>query len=551
MSECIVWDSQTGTSHPSQWYRLADSSSHPNLPSSFAFCPTEKQWALASRHDITVFPLPVETPWTSPTEHPQPVGRIDLQPLHGMVTRLVWSRDGSQIFVQDSKANFHIYDALTFTHLLTLSLPPIHMPPFDVGRPESTLALSEDERYLLSDVALAPDPPSSATPLGKVWMHPSLPPARLQSTPLPLPQARSRAATEFAIKIYVIPCDNAEAEAEEGDVEGDTSRRVTRVDAGDARGSGRGGGGGRRGRTQATWRAVWRRRGGQVARRRRQARAEQGGVGELRGRAAQGEEEEGDVRRRRRVTSDAGGGQRAGGRGQRAGGRGQRAGGGGLCGGGTRVQEGEAEKAARRRRKLLVPRTYSGVYATALRQHSSPEREDHPPHVVAICRDGTLLTAAVGFPDVVTTIRPAGLPAGKLPPIRGASFSSGGARVLVVGSVFCLVLDTLTGATIAGIDSGRYDTLFRGVPESAELSGDGRVAMIQNVRLQRWIALPEPEWWLWKVEDGTLHQVLSCEDGPAVWECALSQDGRVAGFATEKGEVFFRNVGDLCPTHFL
>ncbi|KAH9936876.1 uncharacterized protein BXZ73DRAFT_100291 [Epithele typhae] len=294
-----------------------------------------------------------------------------------LVTRLVWSRDGSQIFVQDSTAKVHIYDALTFTHLRTLSPPPIYTETFGVQvRRASTLALSEDEQYLLSDVALAPFTSSSIK-------HSSI--------------------------------------------------------------------------------CVW------------------------------------------------------------------------------TLATGSCELHFLRYYDNAVPGIDSKIYATTLRQHSSPQCEDPDrPHVVAICENGTLLTAAVGLPDAVTTIRPPG----DLRPIHGASFSSEGTRVLVVGGVFCLVLDTLTGATIAGIDSGRYDTLFRGIPTSAKLSGDGRVAMIQNERSQRWFGL-QPEWWLRKVEDGTLHQVLSCEDGPAVWKCALSRDGCVAGFATEEGEVFFRNVGDL------
>ncbi|KAH9936868.1 uncharacterized protein BXZ73DRAFT_76661 [Epithele typhae] len=347
MSECIMWDSKTGTSHPSQWYHLADAPSYPTLPTSFAFCSTEKQWALASRHDISVFPL--ETPPTSSTDHSQPVGRIDLQPLDGLVARLLWSRDGSRIFAQDSKANVHIYDALTFTHLRTLSPPPVYTQALGVVQRVSTLALSEDEQYLLSDVAL---------------------PKNLSSTIIRSSICVWALATGSCELHFLHHHDNA------------------------------------------------------------------------------------------------------------------------------------------------TTGTYSGIYATALRQHSSPGREDHRLHVVAICNNGTVLTAAVGLPDAVTAFRPAGLPASVRNIPDRACFSSDGTRVLVAESTCCLVLDTLTGATIAGIDSGRFDALFRGVPDGAELSGDGRVAMIRGKRPQWWFGL-QPEWWLWRVEDGTLHQVLNFKDGPA------------------------------------
>ncbi|KAH9936865.1 uncharacterized protein BXZ73DRAFT_100280 [Epithele typhae] len=187
-----------------------------------------------------------------------------------------------------------------------------------------------------------------------------------------------------------------------------------------------------------------------------------------------------------------------------------------------------------------ITRFESKIYATALRQHSSPEREDHRPRVVAICRHGTLLTAAVGLPDAVTTIPPPG----DFPTIHRASFSSDGTRLLVTGdspTPFRLVLDTLTGATIAGFDGGRYHALFRGVPTAAELSGDGQVAVIESEGSGR----GPSEWWLWRLEDGTPHRVLNREDRQVVRKCALSRDGRVAGFATKEGAAFFRNVDDL------
>ncbi|KAH9938873.1 uncharacterized protein BXZ73DRAFT_99934 [Epithele typhae] len=384
VSECIVWDSQTGKSHPSHWYCLADSPlSYPASPSPFAFCPTETHWAIASLHDITVFPLPVETASTSPTDHSQPVGRIDLH-LDVLVMRLCWSRDGSQIFAQDVAAKIHIYDALAFTHLRTLSPPPIytatsgeHVPEgLDYIRRPGILALSADERYLLSNVALS----SSST----------------QSNP-----------------IY-----------------------------------------------------VW------------------------------------------------------------------------------TLADGSCESHFLGYHDSAISGTDTQFYATAIRQHSSPELE-HPPHVVTICRNGTLLTAAVGSPDGVTTIRPAGLPA-DLQSIQDASFSSDGMRVLFLGAKgtpYFLVVDTLTGATIASLDCGHYPSLFSGVLTIGVLSGDGQVVAIGDERLEPWLQ-QRPEWWLWRLEDGTLRKAVGHEDGRFVRKCALSRDGSVAGFGTTGGDVFFRNVGD-------
>ncbi|KAH9938865.1 uncharacterized protein BXZ73DRAFT_99927 [Epithele typhae] len=193
-----------------------------------------------------------------------------------------------------------------------------------------------------------------------------------------------------------------------------------------------------------------------------------------------------------------------------------------------------------------VPEADTYLYATALRQDTRSPGLEHRAHVVVMCENGTLLTAAVGSPDGVTTIRPAGFPA-DLGLISHALFSSDGMRVLVVKfTVTFLVLDTLTGATIASLDSGRYPTLCSGpwLGMNVVLSGDGRVAAIPS---QRWMFEERPEWWLWRLEDGMPpRKMLGLGGtGPAsVGRCALSWDGSVAGFAAAGGDVFFRNVED-------
>ncbi|KAH9938787.1 uncharacterized protein BXZ73DRAFT_76295 [Epithele typhae] len=381
MSECIVWNSQTGTPYASHWYRLGDQEYYETSPSPFAFCPTERHWAIASRHDITVFPLPVETASTRPTDQFQPVGRIVL-PLDCLVMRLLWSQDGTRIFAQDSAANVHIYDALVLTHLRTLAPPPISTATSgDVpgrwfhGRHTGTFALSADERYLLSDVAL-PFSPNS-------------------------------------ICVWTLADGSCEPHL-------------------------------------------------------------------------------------------------------------------------LRYQDGSTPDIAN-----------ADIYATALRQHSgsSPEPERRP-HVVVICKNGTLLTATVGAPDGAATIRPAGLPA-DLQSLEAASFSSDGTRVLVfhaMGPSVSLVLDTLTGATIASLDGRRGLSPHTGTFARAKLSSNGHVVAIRDS--------VGSEWWLWRLEDGTLCKVPGHEGRPNVRKWTLSPDASVVGFATEAGEVLFSGVWGTLETLF-
>ncbi|KAH9932728.1 uncharacterized protein BXZ73DRAFT_101268 [Epithele typhae] len=157
-------------------------------------------------------------------------------------------------------------------------------------------------------------------------------------------------------------------------------------------------------------------------------------------------------------------------------------------------------------RDSAPPGTDTQICATSLREHSSPAALDHRPHVVAMCDNGTLLTAAAGSPDEVAAVRPAGLPA-DLRSISHASFSADGTRAVVVGArrtPFCLVLDTFTGATIAVLDDRRDPTLYRDVDTIVDLSGDGRVVAIKITR---------SEWWLWRLEDGTMCAVPGRFDG--------------------------------------
>ncbi|KAH9924274.1 uncharacterized protein BXZ73DRAFT_103563 [Epithele typhae] len=180
-----------------------------------------------------------------------------------------------------------------------------------------------------------------------------------------------------------------------------------------------------------------------------------------------------------------------------------------------------------------LPGTDTKFHATALRQPQAQASNRHP-----ALRRGRLARQSDDRPARAA-------PGGPPLPLARVLLLRRDARARRHARPLCLVLDTLTGATIASLDGGCHPALVRGVSPFVALSGDGRVAAIGRERLKWWLGGQNNEWWTWRLEDGTLRKVLGHEDGvSAVWIRALSRDGSVAGFATARGDVFFRDVGD-------
>ncbi|KAH9938767.1 Quino protein amine dehydrogenase [Epithele typhae] len=120
-TELIIWDTEPGIPVLTEWYE----EHHPGgyEPHCVAFSPDETQFAFASPTAIHVYSLPLATGSTISRNIPQRIGRLPLDATDTRFVGVLWSLDGTQIFVQDALARVHVCDASSFAHLRSLLVP--------------------------------------------------------------------------------------------------------------------------------------------------------------------------------------------------------------------------------------------------------------------------------------------------------------------------------------------------------------------------------------------------------------------------------------------
>ncbi|KAH9938742.1 uncharacterized protein BXZ73DRAFT_76261 [Epithele typhae] len=157
-TELIIWDTESGIPVHTDWYEERDRFN--DLPHRVAFSPNEAQ-------SIHVFSLPLATSSTPSGKIPQKIGCLPVDATDARYVGVLWSLDGTQMFVQDALARVHVFDASTFAHLRSLLVPSSELAAIQHGcsQPlgESWLRLSSAGDCVLSTLRFTP-PPVDGTP---------------------------------------------------------------------------------------------------------------------------------------------------------------------------------------------------------------------------------------------------------------------------------------------------------------------------------------------------------------------------------------------------
>ncbi|KAH9938747.1 Quino protein amine dehydrogenase [Epithele typhae] len=121
-TELTIWDTDPGIPVLTEWYE----ENHPGSyyePHCVAFSPDEAQFAFASPTAIHMYALPLATSSTTSSNAPHKIGRLSLDAQDTHFVGVLWSLNGTQIFVQDALARVHVCDASSFAHLRSLLVP--------------------------------------------------------------------------------------------------------------------------------------------------------------------------------------------------------------------------------------------------------------------------------------------------------------------------------------------------------------------------------------------------------------------------------------------
>ncbi|KAH9911364.1 uncharacterized protein BXZ73DRAFT_82839 [Epithele typhae] len=121
-SELTIWDTEPGLPVLSEWFKTSDRPDS-DLSHCVAFSPDEAQFAHASSTTVHMYSLPLATSSSTSSKIPQRIGHLPLDAKDSHFIGVLWSLDGTQIFVQDAFAQVHVCDALSFAHLRSLLVP--------------------------------------------------------------------------------------------------------------------------------------------------------------------------------------------------------------------------------------------------------------------------------------------------------------------------------------------------------------------------------------------------------------------------------------------